>query len=56
MRAFVDEFVAAVGCRADYRDFTLYGEQPYPSSLARTKRHAPCHREAFLSCGVAVCP
>jgi hypothetical protein len=28
MRAFVDEFVSAVACRADYRDFTLYGEEP----------------------------
>jgi hypothetical protein len=28
VRAFVDEFVAAMGCRADYRDFTPYGVQP----------------------------
>jgi hypothetical protein len=28
VREFVDEFVAAVDCRSDYRDFTPYGEQP----------------------------
>jgi hypothetical protein len=28
VRAFVDEFVAAMGCRADYGNFTPYGEQP----------------------------
>ena len=28
VRAFVDEFVAAMGCRADYRDFIPYGVQP----------------------------
>ena len=28
VRAFVDEFVAAVGCMADYQDFARYGEQP----------------------------
>jgi hypothetical protein len=28
VRAFVDEFVTAVGCRADYQDLSLFGEQP----------------------------
>ncbi len=28
VRAFVDEFVAAVGCAARYRDFSMYGVQP----------------------------
>jgi hypothetical protein len=28
VREFVDEFVAAVGCWADYRDLSPYGEQP----------------------------
>jgi hypothetical protein len=28
VRAFVDEFVDAVGCAADYRDLSMYDEQP----------------------------
>jgi hypothetical protein len=28
VRRFVDEFVDAVGCRADYRDLSPFGEQP----------------------------
>jgi hypothetical protein len=28
VRAFVDEFVDAVGCAAGYRDLSMYDEQP----------------------------
>jgi hypothetical protein len=28
VRAFVDEFVDAVGCAAGYRDLNMYDEQP----------------------------
>ena len=35
VRAFVDEFVDAVGCAADCRDLSWYDEQPLGSAVSR---------------------